>query len=518
VNINRNWFAFNASSCATPCGTVNEQQYLLTNSTQWLATRTALERDWGLQCISKDGQVMVALTNDNPSSIVMSNNSGLTWTELTPTQNNGGGSCAMNDNGSVIVTAFANSTMYITTNSGTTWNAVGAVKHWGNIAISSDGRIILGCVNADQLFISHDAGQTWFGSGPVQDWNYAQVSADGKLMTAMYNNNYDFTKPKLYISRDSGLTWTANTASEYYMQFNQVRMSATGNTLVAIAGVFITYPTTTRILMSTDFGNSWQIISQVGSYSSIAISGDGQNIVVNHENQIFVTFNAGQTWNLLGGLQRNSQVLNINRVRISDNKSVLMTVDGVNYMYLIQAKPISATPYHLPSMSFDDTLSVGSNGLALIECPVGTDKTTLMQNGNVYQFCDINSATAKSLIDNSKWTQAQPAVNKHASSGKWQFGSWGFCLDSGRYSTCDKQFQGDICDSGYFQTMLQDKICGKYKDNGPYYCTTNADYFSVFSLAATTALAAMAAVSDCDKYFRIGEIFWVENQQTRCAS
>jgi hypothetical protein len=85
-------------------------------------------------------------------------------------------------------------------------------------------------------------------------------------------------------------------------------------------------------------------------------------------------------------------------------------------------------------------------------------------------------------------------VNKVESTGKWQFGNWGFCLDSTKYQTCDVQFKGEVCNTGFFKAMLGDSICGKYKKNGPYFCTKQPDYFTAVSIAATTALSALGVV------------------------
>ena len=122
-------------------------------------------------------------------------------------------------------------------------------------------------------------------------------------------------------------------------------------------------------------------------------------------------------------------------------------------------------------------------------CPA-TTATNDVFSPSFYKFCKISSATLSASTTKKSWQQTVPSVKKAASTGKWQFGSWGFCLDSAKYQTCDAQFKGEVCNSGFFKAMLGDSICGKYKANSPYYCTKQPDYFTAISIAATTALSA----------------------------
>jgi hypothetical protein len=149
---------------------------------------------------------------------------------------------------------------------------------------------------------------------------------------------------------------------------------------------------------------------------------------------------------------------------------------------------IPATSYPLPIIAYDSPISVYTGFYQ--SCPAPS--THMPYNSGF--GCSFNSIQVSQITESTAWQASQPSVNKKASAGKWQFGGWAFCLDSNKFPTCDAQFKSEICDSGFFNAMLADKICSKTVSNPPYICTKGADLFSALSLAASTALSTMGII------------------------
>ncbi len=223
-------------------------------------------------------------------------------------------------------------------------------------------------------------------------------------------------------------------------------------------------------------------------WNGIAMSSDGTKMAaVMNGGQIYVSSDSGASWNTINSVVS----LGTNAfLAISKDGNIIAMSMNQGFLYISTPSTISIQTYNLPSMTYDGTISIGTSDEISPACPLITTPISIAPD----QFCTIPSATVSALPINPAWQKVVPSVNKPESTGKWQFGSWGFCLDSPKYATCDAQFKGDICSSGFFKAMLGDTICGKYKKNGPYYCTKQPDYFSAISLAATTALSVIGIV------------------------
>jgi hypothetical protein len=239
------------------------------------------------------------------------------------------------------------------------------------------------------------------------------------------------------------------------------------------------------IAYSTDFGATWVSLG-VNAMNAVVMSNDGTKIF-GCNNACHISTDFGASWTA----KTNSLSVfgYIPLAMSSSGNTISVFASGIMYTITPSATAFPAQIYSLPSMVYDGSISIGFSDLTT-PCPTVT--TTISMG--LDQFCTIPSATVSALPINPDWQQAVPSVNKPASTGKWQFGSWGFCLDSNQYQTCDAQFKGEVCNTGFFKAMLGDSICGKYKNNGPYYCTKQPDYFTAISLAATTALSVIGVI------------------------
>jgi hypothetical protein len=541
VSFNKNWFAFNATNCATPCGTTNAKPvtfpavagytgkklpfptisgssssysfaassdgikvaavgvsngiYLSIDSgLTWTNTQSAIL--FSNVCISGDGTRIAASGASNTNlylilGVSTSSSSTVTWSSVTvsglPL-----GAIVMNANGSIMISTKG-SNIVKSTDYGNTWPIAYAVtKTWSSLVISNDGAKMAALTSGssnDFIYVSTDFGANWNPKGTQQIWKNIAMSNDGTSIVTTSSTG-------LYLSKNSGTDWAIILSTSCVATYNgdSVAISHDGTKIAAsCSGILYT---------STDSGTTFKTASY-SDLTNVRMSSDGTKIGTVTTSFGTATFmvstDSGNSWT--------SQAESLNP-NTGSSSYLLLTNDG-NAIYTgaqyysmaawkFTLSNSTATTYNVPSVSYDETVSIASSGAYSLICPSITSPVFFSGSGGAlqqnYKFCNLPATTLAALPVNTAWQQAIPSINKAASTGEWQFGSWGFCLDSSQYQTCDAQFKGEVCNTGFFKAMLKDKICGKYKVNGPYYCTSVPDYFSAISLAATTALSVIGVV------------------------
>ena len=181
-------------------------------------------------------------------------------------------------------------TIYSSSDSGTNWNAVTdpQLSHlaWQAIASSADGTWLLAAPQSGWIYSSTNSGVNWIRQTnlPAATWSAVALSADGKKLFA-------FGHP-MYISSDSGATWTTNNLPFQYG--GSAVVSADGNTL-AFAGQG--YPA--LIYTSTNGGAAWVTNSMPFYIMGIASSADGEKLTVPIlGGGIYTSTNSGTTWSV----------------------------------------------------------------------------------------------------------------------------------------------------------------------------------------------------------------------------
>jgi hypothetical protein len=129
---------------------------------------------------------------------------------------------------------------------------------------------------AGSIFISGDSGANWTqASAPSNGWLSVASSADGTKLVAVNLNYNDFAPwgalGSIYISTNSGVTWTPTTAPAN--GWSSVTSSTDGTRLTAAGSP-------EGIYVSTDSGATWMQASAPGEvWSSVASSADGNKVV-----------------------------------------------------------------------------------------------------------------------------------------------------------------------------------------------------------------------------------------------
>ncbi len=205
-----------------------------------------------------------------------------------------------------------------------TWTPTSApfLPVWKTIACSADGnKIVAAGYTSDgydptlyqplSIYTSKDSGLTWVASGAWSNlWTSVASSADGARLVAVSRPGSGFWDVEqgwilwpglIFISKDSGLTWTQTTAPNN--GWSAVASSADGIRLVAVSTTAY-YPGDGLIYTSDDSGVSWtQTSAPTNNWSGVASSSDGHKLVaVVHSvgdggGLIYTSADSGVTWN-----------------------------------------------------------------------------------------------------------------------------------------------------------------------------------------------------------------------------
>ena len=150
--------------------------------------------------------------------------------------------------------------------------------HGDAVASSTDGNKLFAAIYNGSIYLSTNSGTTWTtSSAPSKAWTWLASSADGTKVAATAQND------KIYSSTDSGMTWTATGSSND--SWSSIASSADGTRLVASSGG--------GAYVSTNSGGSWTLVST--NSGQVASSADGTKLVIGGRS-IYTSSDSGLTW------------------------------------------------------------------------------------------------------------------------------------------------------------------------------------------------------------------------------
>jgi hypothetical protein len=198
---------------------------------------------------SSDGTKLVAVALD--LYIQTSDDSGFTWTSQP---GSAAGTwwwvaCDLTCTNVAAVETFGY--IYTSTDSGVSWTGRAEPRPWLRIASSSDGTK-LAATDFCRIWTSDDSGVTWIARDSDRGWIGIASSVDDTRLIAAANGGF------VYLSIDSGVTWTAQPALGA-RNWQDVACDSTCTTMMAAeyGG---------NIYVSDDSGSSWVAQSQAGSH------------------------------------------------------------------------------------------------------------------------------------------------------------------------------------------------------------------------------------------------------------
>jgi hypothetical protein len=242
--------------------------------------------------------------------------SSYVWTAPTSGSGYHLANLAASDDGTKMVSATTGSTVYTSTDSGTTWTPhtiTGSTHSWVGITASSDGTHLAMADYSDgatagvkgYLYTSTDSGATWTQqTGPgKQNWESIAASANGsKIIVSDSIDNSGGTPAEgyIYISTDYGVTWTRATGAGEH-NWMSIASSADG---MKLAAIYNDGPGASYIYTSADGGTTWTQRASAGSNAwwSITSSVDGTKLAATSvqtsggSGYIYTSTDSGATW------------------------------------------------------------------------------------------------------------------------------------------------------------------------------------------------------------------------------
>ena len=189
-----------------------------------------------------------------------------------------------------------------TTPISTAWTArmTDQSRSWLSVASSADGTKLVAAesnfFDSGSLYISTNSGVTWTARESGRQWSSVASSADGSKLVAAGSGVVQ--AGLLYTSTDSGVTWTAR-MTDSLRYWNSVASSADGTKLVA-ADYGLLFETNGGLLYtSTDSGVTWtaRMTDINRAWSSVASSADGSMLLAAESGgQLYTSTDSGATW------------------------------------------------------------------------------------------------------------------------------------------------------------------------------------------------------------------------------
>lgn len=188
--------------------------------------------------------------------------------------------------GSRIVVASENSSIWTSSDYGVTWTKSNAPdKYWNSIASNSDGSIMAAV--SDGIWTSSDYGVSWVEQFSIvgKTWRAVASNADGSRLAAGVHGGYIWT------SEDYGATWEAHTATGI-RNWRSIASSSDGSKLAAAES-------DGHIWTTTDYGNTWTERTSAGyrSWNSICSDSGGDRLAaVEWSGGLLISQDSGLSW------------------------------------------------------------------------------------------------------------------------------------------------------------------------------------------------------------------------------
>jgi photosystem II stability/assembly factor-like uncharacterized protein len=262
---------------------VIDHGYLLTGSQLTTVTLPASANNGDIVRISGAGAGGWEVAQ-NAGQAVLGNFSGFassSWTKSGASTLNWYDIASSADGTKLVAVVGVSGGIYTSTDSGRTWGSTGANSGpWVAVASSADGSKLAAALNNSTIWTSTNSGSTWvqqtagLPTGGTTTWTNIASSADGTKLAAASIN-------EIYVSANSGASWTASIGGSW----SSIASSADGNTLVAASSG--------EVYISVN-GGSW---NPSHSGTVVACSADGTKLVVaQNPGSIYTSSNSGTNW------------------------------------------------------------------------------------------------------------------------------------------------------------------------------------------------------------------------------
>jgi photosystem II stability/assembly factor-like uncharacterized protein len=301
IGTSRNWFQISTSSDGQIFyGAVGTTELL--RSTNFGTTMTSISITSYTDNVASSADGQIVYIAQAGLSIAKSTDGGLTFTP-TGSAATGWRWLATDSTGTRVLAApWASGTLYVSTDSGTTFTSVASAgtRQWIGLSVSGDGsKMLAGVRGGGVVMKSLDSGATW-----------SVVSGNSGLISYASDISTDGTRFFLSAARgitlrssDSGATFSTPGVlpriPSGYLQ-NTISWSADG---ARAAALFCRSGAVCYVVTSPDGGQNFFFNLELGGQpdnSTLSMAANGQNIVVHNANtfNFAVSTNFGATWSV----------------------------------------------------------------------------------------------------------------------------------------------------------------------------------------------------------------------------
>jgi len=273
-------------------GTTGRLYVSTSGGLSWTEVQPAGDTDQSWISVASDstGNNLIAAAYNG--RIYTSSNAGVDWTERTPAGagNKSWESVASDSTGSNLIAAVNYGRVYISTNGGVDWTetqpAGAANKAWFTVASDADGSTLIAAENGGRLYVSTNGGTSWTQRTPAgavdKVWQSVDTDGTGSKLVAAVNGG------RIYTSSNGGVDWlerTPNGAADKNWQ--SVASNSTGDQLIA-ATYYGDVSGSGRIYVSNDSGETWTANLPVDAgttqyWLSVAIDDQGSHVIVGQD-------------------------------------------------------------------------------------------------------------------------------------------------------------------------------------------------------------------------------------------
>ena len=174
-------------------------------------------------------------------------------------------------------------TVYSSKDYGVTWNVFSNITARQVYCDSTGKYLVAGTLAGGSIYYSPDGGLNWGAFSGIT----------GSLDSASFSQNAQIicigTEAGIFISNNGGITWIQTYTEATFHSTNA--MSASGQYITVGNG-------TATLLVSSNFGNNWEISTIPYAATCVDVSASGQYQTATTASGIYVSNNFGKTWNV----------------------------------------------------------------------------------------------------------------------------------------------------------------------------------------------------------------------------
>ena len=255
--------------------------------------------------IASDYTGKYAIAGSESAGVYLSSNYGSSWrlVETLPSTINRFWYVASNSTGSKLVACQTLGFVYLSADSGTNWTQQniqsGGNYNWTNVSCNASGSTVIVC-EINMMYITTNSGGTWNTLNPlfpsILPFN-AKISNDssGNILFAAINNDY------IYRSTNAGSSWSQ--LSSAIKDWNSIACNSTGSVIIVCTN---NQGGNNLIYLSVDSGNVWNQLNtnqlpQINNFARVACNASGSTLVVSNYSQtssggVFISRDYGVTW------------------------------------------------------------------------------------------------------------------------------------------------------------------------------------------------------------------------------